>query len=349
MDAAAEHDPRLLPRVADDAAFVPAQDLGGAAHVVVDGARLPGTALSLSHWPGAGTPPALAADTSAEIVDRYLGCGASGPPVGAVTNNHYDEDGLFGIWMLLERPARDARRLAIAAAEAGDFGTWTDPWAARAAIAAMAMAERATTPFPEVGRALARAGGRDPAGALYLAILPRVGGLLADPERYRFLWEPEWARVEADVALIETGEAALEDRPAADLAIVRAPRPLHDMAVHPRTLRTRILTALPDGTLTVRHRYETWVDYASRPLAPRVDLAPLLPRLQEWERRPGVWRFDGVEPIRPRLYLADAHGRPVPSSLGPERLADALAGWLGLDRVGDGKLDPERGGARSRA
>ena len=137
--------------------------------------------------PGRGTPPALADDTSAAIVDRYLRAGAAGPEVVAVTNNHYDEDGLFGIWLLLERPADGApeRALAIAAAEAGDFATWTDPWAARVAIAAMAMAERATTPFPEVGRALARAGGRDPAGALYLAILPRVGGLLADPERYR--------------------------------------------------------------------------------------------------------------------------------------------------------------------
>ena len=183
MDAAAEQDPRLLPRVADDAAFVPAEDLGGAAHVVVDGARLPGTALSLSHWPGAGTPPSLAADTSAEIVDRYLRAGAAGPPIGAVTNNHYDEDGLFGIWMLLERPGRGraARRLAIAAAEAGDFGTWTDPWAARAAIAAMAMAERATTPFPEVGRALARARRPRPGGRALRRDPPPRGGPAGRP------------------------------------------------------------------------------------------------------------------------------------------------------------------------
>ena len=328
MAAPQDLDPAALPRVDRDARFVPAEDLGGAPHVVVDGARLPGTALSLSHWPDAGTPAALAADTSAEIVNRYLRAGAAGPAVAAVTNNHYDEDGLFGIWMLLERPAEGGpeRRLAIAAAEAGDFGTWTDPWAARAAIAAMAMAERATTPFPEVGRALARAGGRDPAGALYLAILPRVGGLLADPERYRFLWEPEWARVGADAALIDAGDASVEDVPGADLAIVRAPRPLHDMAVHPRTGRMRILTALPDGTLEVRHRYETWVEYASRPLPPRADLAPLLPRLQELEREPGAWRFDGVAPIRPRLYLADARGRARPSSLGAERLAELLTG-----------------------
>lgn len=348
MHAPAEPETVSLPRVAEGAAFVPAGDLAGAPHVVVDGARLPGTVLSLSHWPRAGTPPALAADTSAEIVDRYLRAGAAGPEVAVVTNNHYDEDGLFGIWMLLERPAEGApqRRLAIAAAEAGDFGTWTDPWAARAAIAAMAMAERATTPFPEVGRALAGAGGRDPAGALYLAILPRVGGLLADPARYRLLWEREWARVEADGALIDAGEATIEDRHDADLAIVRAPRPLHDMAVHPRTGRMRILTALPDGTLVLRHRYETWVDYSSRPLPARVDLAPLLPALQELERGPGVWRFDGVEPIRPRLFPSDPRGRAAPSSLGAERLADLLAAVPPAERTVSSVADGEHGGQR---
>ena len=120
----------------------------------------------------------------------------------------------------------------------------------------MAMAARATTPFPAVGRALAGAGGRDPAGALYLAILPRVGGLLADPDRYRFLWEPEWARVEADAALIDAGGATVEDHPGADLAIVRAPRPLHDMAVHPRADSMRV-AASPDRARPTT-RYGPW-------------------------------------------------------------------------------------------
>ena len=118
-----------LPRVARDARFVPAERLRGAAHVVVDGARLPGTALALSHWPDSGTPDALVADTSALIVDRYLRSGASGPELRAVTNNHYDEDGLFGIWLLLERPPDGSpeRALALAAAEAGDFGDLDRP------------------------------------------------------------------------------------------------------------------------------------------------------------------------------------------------------------------------------
>ncbi|MGD9695021.1 MAG: DUF6687 family protein [Thermoleophilia bacterium] len=330
MGGAPQIDPAGLPRVADDAAFVPMERVAGAPHVVVDGPLLPGTALSLSHWPRSGTPAALEDDTSALIVRRYLAAGARGPELSVVTNNHYDEDGLFGIWLLLERPAAGspAERLAVAAAEAGDFGTWTDPWAARVALAAMGMAERATTPLPEVGRILARARGVDPAGELYLAVLPHVARLLADPDRYRMAWRAAWDRVEADAALLDSGEATIEDRPDADLAIVRAPRPLHRMAVHPRTPRMRVLTATPDGRLMLRHRYETWVRYVSRPLAPRVDLAPLLPRLQALERGPGTWRFDGVLPIQPGLYPTAPDGSPTSSSLEPERLAEELAAFL---------------------
>jgi len=321
---------QALPRVTEDAVFVPEEDVRGAANVVVDGARQEGTVLALSHWPSAGTPSSLRADTSAEIVTRYLDADPTGPEVRTITINHYDEDGLLGIWLLLERPPPGSaeRATAVAAAEAGDFGVWTDPWAARIAIAAMRMAERATTPFPEVGRALAGAGTGDPAGRLYRALLPRTGRLLADPERFRMLWAADWERIEADQALLDAGDATLTENIPTDVAVLRTPRPLHPMSFHPRTARMRVLTVLPDGTLTLAHRYETWVDYASRPLSPRIDLTPLAARLQEQEERPGRWLFEGVEVITPRLFLAGPAGAPSPSSIGPERLLAELAAAL---------------------
>ncbi|WP_217915007.1 DUF6687 family protein [Miltoncostaea marina] len=336
MSTATPTDARSLPRVREDAEFVPEEELAGAPNVQVDGARLEGTVLSLSHWPGSGTPGALRADTSALIVERYLAAAPEGPEVGVVTTNHYDEDGLLAIWLLMERPPAGSpeRRLAVAAAEAGDFGTWTDPWAPRVAIALMAMAERATTPFPEVGRILARAGGTDPAGRLHRAILPRVGGLLRDPGRHRLLWATEWSRVEADAALLDAGAATIEERRDADLAIVRAPRPLHRMAVHPRTRRMRVMTVTPEGVLGVAHRYETWVDYVSRPLSPRIDLGPLARRLQGLERGPGRWVWEGAEVIMARLYPAGGRGRPAPSSLAPELVADELARAVAEARAG---------------
>ncbi len=327
--------PQALPRVAEDATFVPEEDVRGTPNVVVDGARQEGTVLALSHWPASGTPASLRADTSAEIVTRYLDAQPTGPTVQTITINHYDEDGLLGIWLLLERPPRGSplRAMAVAAAEAGDFGVWTDPWAARIAIAAMRMAERGATPFPEVGRAFAEAGTGDPAGRLYRALLPRTGRLLTDPEGHRMLWKADWERITADQALLDAGEATLTEDATTDVAVLRTPRPLHPMAVHPRTERMRVLTVAPDGTLTLTHRYETWVDYASRPLAPRVDLTPLAGRLSASERNAGDWVFEGVGVITPRLFLAGPDGRPAPTSIAPERLLDELAATLAREHA----------------
>jgi hypothetical protein len=320
-----------LPRVAADARVVSAGEAAGRPHAVVDGALLEGTALALSHWPDAGTPEQLAADTSTAIVQRYLEASPAGPELRLVTNNHYDEDGALGIWLLLE--GRDApperRRLALEAAEAGDFHVWHDPAAARCALALMAMAEPATTPFASVRRALSRPAGPDPAGDIYRAVVPRIAGLLDDPDRYRRLWRGPWAAIEADLALLEAGAAGIQELPELDLAVVRAPRPLHEAAVYPRTACTRVLMASEDGRRTLRYRYETWVRYVSRPLRPRVDLAPALARLDARETAPGTWRFEGVTPATPRLYLADARGRPAPSGLPAESVVELIAPWLG--------------------
>jgi hypothetical protein len=320
-----------LPRVSPEARVVGSGQAARRPHVVVDGAHLDGTALALSHWPDSGTPGHLAADTSTGIVERYLGADPSGQELGLVTNNHYDEDGALGIWLLLEGRGASAerRRLAVAAAEAGDFHVWSDPAAARCALALMAMGEPATTPFSSVRRALARPAGPEPAAEIYRAVVPRIAGLLDDPDRYRLLWRDRWSAVESDLALLDSGAATVEELPELDLAVVRAPRPLLELAVYPRTARSRVLMASNDGLRTLRYRYETWVRFVSRPLRARVDLAPALFRLDARETASGSWRFEGVSPATPRLYFADGRGRPAPSGLTAEGVVELLAPWLG--------------------
>jgi hypothetical protein len=292
---------------------------------VVDGPLLPGTVLCLSHWPATNTPAAALADTSAEIVDRYLTLEPAGQEIELVTNNHFDEDGLFGIWLLLEQPPPGPlRRLAVEAAAAGDFFTWTDPAAAKCAITTMAMADRSTTPFPQIKRALASPSAGDPTDTIYRALLPRVPSLLADPERYSFLWSEPWLVVEADIALLDSGEASITELPELDLAVVRTPRFLRELAVYPRTECTRVLTATDDGGRVLRYRYETWVNYVSRELAPRVDLAPLLPVFAERESRAGGWRFDGVDPVTPRLYFSNETGAVAPSGIEVDEVIEIL-------------------------
>lgn len=315
-----------LPRIAAGARFVPFHQVGGRAHVVVDGPASPGSVLGLSHWPDGGVPDHLAADTSAEIVVRYLAADPAGPEVALLTNNHYDEDGLLAAWLALERPGDAEQAAAVAAAEAGDFRTWTDPRAAWAALTMMAAAERPTTPFPDVLRALSTATAHDPAGDITIALLPHVGSMLMEPERYRRLWETAWDAVERDIELIESGAATIDEVAGADLAVIRAPRRLHPLAVMPRVGAMRVLSATAGGRHVLEHRYETWVRYVSRPLPPRRDLAAILPALQAMEPAPVRWRFEGVRAPQGRLFPADANGAPAASGIPAERLVDLLRG-----------------------
>src|SRR5262245_39330580 len=102
--------------------FVPYRLAATVPNIVVDGAAAAGTMLTLSHWPKSGTPAPLRADTSAEIVFNYLDTPSVHVAVDAVTNNHFDEDGLVGIFALTEPTlAASQRPLIIDAARAGDL------------------------------------------------------------------------------------------------------------------------------------------------------------------------------------------------------------------------------------
>lgn len=123
------------------------------------------------------------------------------------------------------------------------------------------------------------------------------------------------------------GEIELREIPHVDLAVAESPELLHPMVLYNHTERLRVLTALPGGYYCLRYRYETWVQFASRPVKPRVDLAPLLPRLQELEREGARWTFDGNAVTTPRLQPLGPDGEPAPSSLSLERLLDELVAF----------------------
>ena len=82
------------------------------------------------------------------------------------------------------------------------------------------------------------------------------------------------------------------------------------MALHTRTPHSRLIV-VRGTSAELRYRYEGWVQFVSRQVAPRVDLAPLAAELTA-EEAVGRWLFDGVDHITPRLYH-DAPERPCRS------------------------------------
>src|SRR5437016_1361866 len=120
--------------------FEPYEQLGERPNVIVDGSATPSTVLTLSHWPGSHVAPTLAADLSAEIVIRYLEQPDLHVDAELVSNNHFDEDGLMGVWALVEPDAAlRHKELVVDVARAGDFAWSTTRDAARIAFTIGAM------------------------------------------------------------------------------------------------------------------------------------------------------------------------------------------------------------------
>jgi hypothetical protein len=293
-------------------------------NVVVDGSPNDHTLLTLSHWPRSGTPAELKADTSAEIAFKYLDSPKFHVACDAVTNNHFDQDGLVGVYVLIAPiPAARNRELLIDVASAGDFGVFRSRTAVRINFAVSSFADPQTSPFP---KAIFDQPYPRMAAELYARILELFPKLIVEPDAFKSLWEQEDAVLTESEKMIATGEVAIEERPDLDLAVVRVPQTsaesrihrfassqqslCHPAAIHNATMCTRILL-IQGQYAEFQYRYEGWVQMVSRKPPSRVDLAPLAVELNVMEDG-GQWTFDGVDAITPRLHLDDKDESSIP-------------------------------------
>lgn len=317
--------------------FVPYEELGDIPNIVVDGSGNDATVITLSHWPKSGTPRALKADTSAEIVFNYLDAPAFHVDAAAVSNNHFDEDGLVGVYSLIEpEAALEMRDLLIDVARAGDFATYRERRAACVAFTVAAFADPSSSPLDEAIFALSYA---ERSAALYQAMLPRLGEIATDTERFRQYWEAEERVLEESERAIREGRVAIEEIPEIDLAIVTLPEdwdtqavhrftqsrdePCHPMAVHNATRRNCILTQ-QGRRYGVTYRYESWVQYMTAPPRPRADLTSLAEALSAEEPGGVAWSFDGVDALTPRLALPAGHESATPPEAFKARVMEFL-------------------------
>lgn len=338
--------------------YRPYEEVEETPHLLVDGAARRSSVLCLSHWPHSPTPAFLARDLSAEIAFASLrllrgdlavarrdrsAAEAVRRAVGvaeAVTNDHFDEDGLVAV-AVFDQPALALAHegVLVDAASCGDFGVVrTD----RGAEVAFALGPIAT----------AEAGASGSTGDRYRAVLARLGELLEHPDRFAWAWGEEVAQLQRGRAAIDSGEVSLDDR-GDDLAVVRrrAPvpgrlpgakggYPVHAAAVHSRTAASRIL-AVDGARIELRCRYEGWVRVVSRPVAGRTDLAPLAAELSALEPGGIAWTADGPSAIVCRLRPA---GEGV-SELDPSVVEERVRAYLSRAEVAFDPFDAaERAG-----
>jgi hypothetical protein len=314
--------------------FVPFSRLEGIPNVVVDGAAGADTRLVLSHWPGSMTPDAVRDDLSAQIAVAALDHPELFDGIAAVSNNHFDQDGLMSVYALVDPDGALARRdRVIDVARAGDFGWYEDRASARIAMAIAVMTDPELSPLDP---AVFSEG--DTTDALYEACLPGVEALLDDVEATRALWADEDDHLASSDTAIADGTVSITEHAQLDLAVVLVPdeRParsahrftvawsgaVHPMAVNRATTCLRVLT-LHGRRARLECRYETWVQLVSRPVLPRPDLRVLAERLDDAEGDER-WHADPPGALTPVLTLRDG----LESSLSTHRLVGEIATWL---------------------
>lgn len=312
--------------------FVPYERSAAIPNIIVDGTANAATVLTLSHWRRSGTPVELASDTSAEIVFKYLDAPRFHVEAEAVSNNHFDEDGLIGVFALTQPGiALQHRELLIDAAQAGDFGFYRDRNAARIAFVISAYADPETSPLP---KSIFRLPYPELAAELYREVLNVMPTLLGDIQAYRALWDEEDRKLTESEKLIGEGIVTIEEQPELDLAIIRIPNTLtasrvhrftqsrsvecHPFAIHNQTMRSRLLLLKGDD-VEFQYRYESWVRMTSRRPALRVDLTSLTEELTREDGKAN-WVFEGVDRIVPRLYRKGTG----PSGIDLRRFIDLL-------------------------
>lgn len=296
--------------------YVPFKEVGDQPNIVVDGAPLRSTVLTLSHWPNNQTPEILKRDTSTATVFAYLDTPELHQPVGIVTNNHFDEDGLFSMFALSQPTiALRHRELLIGGAMAGDFGVFTDRNAVRLCFIIEAFTDKSVSPLPQEVFSGCE---RQRIAAFFRQMLERLPEILEDVNEYSRYWRAQDSFLQESESLIAKGDVRIEEFPESDLAIVHIPGDLpvidvrrylqaerasvHPFAIHNATNCNRIVR-IQDGSYELQYRYESWLQVVSRRPMFRVDLNELSRRLNSLETAAGRWRADKVTEIVPRLFL----------------------------------------------
>ncbi len=352
--------------------YEPQESLSERPHIMVDGAARPSSVLTLSHWPQSPTPAFLARDVSAASVLEYVRLAASGGASGglgragrprraaiaagataeAVTNDHFDEDGLMSVFALVDPATAFGKRpLVEAVATCGDFGVVSEEEVAHIAFAIAPLAE-------------SEAGAGSGTSERYQATLPRLGELLEHPGRFERFWAAESMELAAGRAAIERGEVVVTEHGELDLAVVeRQPSrrgariagaggglPVHAAAVHSLTSASRIV-AFDGDWCECYLRYEGWVRTVSRRVPLRPDLAPLASRFTAEEPSGVEWEANGVGAIVARLRPAgEGRTEMAPSrivTLVREYLASAEPAWDPWRRGGGYIPATERAGYRA--
>lgn len=285
-------------------------------NIIVDGSANAGTELVLSHWQNNTTPNELRADLSAQIVFNYLASPEIKTTATVVSNDHYDADGLVGIYTLLNPDdAEELKDLLIDIAGAGDFNVYTNRDAARISFILDAWQTPKLSPLKD---SLFAQDYPTLTNILYEELLPRFARIIEKVDYLEKYWKGQDSLLESSEDALKNRHFKLTEYPDIDLAIVSMPdanvspnKAIHRMAIHNQTDCMRILL-MQETNFEFYYRYESWVDFRSRKTSPRIDMQMLAKSLSKQESMDGVWSFGGINEFTPTLRLTGDSQSKIP-------------------------------------
>jgi hypothetical protein len=305
--------------------------------------------IHFSHWEGNETPGELRADTSTEIALNLVGSPNRNEltrGIDLVTNNHFDTDGVLSVWTVLTgAPALELSNELIPAAEAGDFSEFKNENAVRASIVIQGadQASDSSDTVSPLARQLGGEGEIDDARC-YELVLPEVARVLTKIDEYEPLWREGWEQIATALESFERGKSTVTEFDETRLSLISlAPEifsatgfsPQHHsapyMAISHYAHGHLFLIATPvkgGWSYRIDYPYYSWAETIVRPRIKRIDLEPLLLRLNELEdTHSGSWKRDQSEMTSAVKYLG-ADGLLATSRLSPAVVADTIRAQL---------------------
>lgn len=294
--------------------FVAFDKLDDIPHIIVDSGETASTELVLSHWPGVQTPVSLKSDLSAGVVMNYLRQGYPRPEVFVVSTSHFDLDGLVSLYAMINpEQAIKHWRLWLDVACAGDFRYSRTGIARRlAAICdSWVSPERSPLGAKAFEQPIARV-----TEMLFQDLLSRLDEICRNLQRYKSLWEDTENSYVQTWEMVKSGLITVEEHDDQELSIIRLSDSLinrlldqhqskyfglSEFVIHEIARHFTILIHL-DRYYQIVQRYESWVQYYSRPIRLRRDFAALVELLNELEG--DKWRYEGVWKLAPVMSLA---------------------------------------------
>lgn len=286
--------------------FVPFAELKKKAAIVVDSNHPNG--LVLSHWRGAPTPESLRDDTSAGIVLNAIRTAIPELELPYVTANHFDIDGFVGVWSLLNPElAMEQEELLRQMALIGDFRELdlNHPLAGEALkLVCWINAKEKELFWPPFGAEEQAESEVTLCPKKFDYFLKNFYRVLQDPDWERGSWEDEVGSALLGYREMFNPKTKLSRHPDTGLIVVETPHPIHYYGLFSRTIGFDIvLSCYEHNRYELEYKYTTWVDLASRPTLPRINMAPLAEKLNQLERSGYTWTADSITETGPILRL----------------------------------------------